>query len=149
MQHVYEPTITGARRAAALDDRARWVAEFLDGSGGDGQESSAGRDVDAECWAGPLLVALDDLHDPSDGSVSSSAAASPGTGFLAEPAPLIAAYTDQGLAVADGAGRVEALQRHGADRAWAVIGFDSVAERTAFLDRHPNGFELVTGRNAA
>jgi hypothetical protein len=55
-----------------------------------------------------------------------------------EPPPLLAEYQDGRLLLQDGNHRFEALQREGAQDAWALIYFDDPADRDAYLAALPS-----------
>ena len=52
-----------------------------------------------------------------------------------EPPPLVVTYRDGQLHLEDGNHRAEGLRRAGETDAWAVISFESAAERDRFLER--------------
>ena len=49
-----------------------------------------------------------------------------------EPPPVVVVYRNDQLVLEDGNHRVEALRRAGAEEAWGVVGFDTVADRDRF-----------------
>lgn len=161
MTHMYDPTIDGARRAAALDDLGRWVQDFLASEGSDNAELGEQLADDDLHWAGPLLVEFDELHrfagPPSQPTMTrltdedqrrvSDMVDSLDDGW--RPAPCVATHKGDHLSLEDGNHRVEALRRHGDDRWWTVVGFDSDDARRSFLEAHPTGAELAGLRSPA
>jgi hypothetical protein len=52
-----------------------------------------------------------------------------------EPPPMVVTFRDDQLVLEDGNHRTEGLRRAGARAAWAVVSFESTAERDHFLER--------------
>jgi hypothetical protein len=135
---------------AAADERAldRWVAEFLASPGSDNAELA--EILSARIgWTGPLELPIDQLN---------RLAGPPGDPVLVavdeddwrddveelgekvedgwEPPPVVVTYRDDQLVLEDGNHRVEGMRRAGETSAWAVVGFESEADRERFLARH-------------
>lgn len=139
----------GARAAAARDELADWVADFLGSPGSD--NGALGHLLTAAeplVWLGPVQLPLDQLH---------RLAGPPGQPVLEpvedhewrddvddlaqrikeglEPAPVVVSHQGDHLRLEDGNHRVEALRRAGYDQAWAVVGFENAEERDRFIAR--------------
>lgn len=146
MTDHHDHSVAGARAASEADDLDSWVASFLASDGSDnaalGKELKAQKDI----WIGPIEIEFERLHrlaGPADqptlerltdddvetveGMVDSLE-----DGW--EPAPFVVSFSEDHLVLEDGNHRVEGLRRAGHDRYWSVVGFDTDAERTAFLD---------------
>jgi hypothetical protein len=130
-------SIDAARGAAERGELGRWVADFLASPGSDNAPLAEQLTTELRWWLGPVEVPIDQLH---------RLAGPPGDPVLYptdedewrddvddlhgkvrdgwEPPPVIAAWRDSQLVLEDGNHRVEGLRRSGANRAWAVIGFD-------------------------
>jgi len=135
-----------ARSAAEGEALGDWVAEFLASPGSDNAALGETLSASHRWWIGPVEVPLDQLH---------RLAGAPGEPVLEEvdedewrddiddladkvegghePPPVIVTYRDGQLVVEDGNHRLEAIRRAGDDQAWAVVGFESEADRTAFV----------------
>lgn len=143
---TFEFTVDGARRAAEHDTLDAWVRQFLSSPGSDnavlGEELTRGE----RWWLGPLLLPIDSLNrlagPPGDpvlvaldeeewrDDVADMAEKVDDDGW--EPPPVVVIYRNDQLVLEDGNHRVEALRRAGAEEAWGVVGFDSVADRDRF-----------------
>jgi hypothetical protein len=140
---------TDAARDAARDDAlGEWVAAFLASPGSDNPELAELLTDRPRWWVGPVQVPLDQLNrlagppdhpvlEPLDeddwrDDVDDLARSIEGG---EEPPPVVVTHDDGKLYLEDGNHRVEAMRRAGGDRAWAVIGFDSEADRDAFIAR--------------
>jgi hypothetical protein len=142
-----EHTVESARAASERDDLKGWVARFLASPGSDNALLAEHLGKDLGWWVGPVQVPLDQLN---------RLAGPPGAPVLeevedhewrddvdelaeqiedgeADVAPVIVAHRDDQLVLEDGNHRVEALRRAGHDEAWAVVGFESAADRDRFL----------------
>lgn len=147
MAAINQYSVASAQEAAARDDLAAWVNDFLASSGSDNELLGAQLAEDFPFWVGPVelpfeqlkrlagpaddpgvLVPVDDDYWRDDVQELSDA-----IDDGAEPPPVVA--TDQGdhLRLEDGNHRLEALRRTGAEEAWTVVGFKSEARRDAFL----------------
>ena len=138
-------SVDAARAAAARDELGDWVAEFLASPGSD--NAALGEELTSRLrwWLGPVQVPLNRLH---------RLAGPPGEAVLCpvdeddwrddvddleqkvsegwEPPPVIVSYRDDQLVLEDGNHRVEGVRRSGAQRTWAVIGFDHPEELDRF-----------------
>ena len=136
--------LDGARRAAARDETARWVGDFLASKGSDNAILAAALAQRRHWWLGPIelpiadlvrlagpeddaLVPIDDREWEADvQSMEESVAA----GW--EPPPLLAEYQDGRVLLQDGNHRYEALAREGAEVAWVLVYFDDPGTRDRF-----------------
>ena len=141
-------SLEAARAAAERDELGEWVADFLASPGSDNDTLAELLRDRPKWWLGPVRVALDRLN---------RLAGPPGDPVLCpvdeddwrddvddleekvrggwEPPPVIATYRDGRLYLEDGNHRVEGVRRSGADRVWAVIGFDDPGERDRYRAR--------------
>ena len=144
-QHDY--SVEAARQAAARDELAAWVAEFLASPGSDNAPLGAKLTDPPRSWTGPVRLPIRELArlaGPSDHPVLEPVdedewrddvedlAEKVDDGF--DPPPVIVTYRDGQLVLEDGNHRVEALRRAGDEEAWAVVSFEDDAEREAFLE---------------
>jgi hypothetical protein len=135
-----------ARSAAERDALGEWVADFLASPGSDNAALGEALSASHRWWIGPVEIPLDQLH---------RLAGAPGEPALEvvdedewrddvddlaqevedghEPPPVIVTYGDGQLMVEDGNHRLEAIRRAGDDHAWAIVGFESEADLTAFV----------------
>jgi hypothetical protein len=142
-------TLQSAARANAADELARWVTDFLASPGSDNRELAAALGFDDRLWAGPILVRLDQLErlagpddevlvpvdeDEWEADVDEMVE-SLDEGW--DPPPLLVSLRSGRLFLEDGNHRHETLRRAGHTHGWAVIGFESEAERDAFLATRP------------
>jgi hypothetical protein len=138
-------SLASARAAAARNETAIWVGDFLASRGSDNEVLAAALAQKRHFWAGPLQVPLSDLErlaGPEDdvlvpidesqweGDVEQMEA-SIEEGW--EPPPLLAEFRGGSLLLQDGNHRYEALQREGASDAWVLVYFESEADRDAYL----------------
>jgi hypothetical protein len=136
--------LASAREAAARDEIALWVGEFLASRGSDNATLAAALAQREHWWAGPLRVPLRDLvrlagpedealvpvaPDEWEGDVGAMEV-SIEEGW--EPPPLLAEYQDGRLLLQDGNHRYEALLREGEPDAWVLVYFDDPAVRDAY-----------------
>jgi hypothetical protein len=137
-------SLSSARAAAARNETALWVGDFLASDGSDNEILAAALAQREHWWAGPVRVPLaqlerlagpeDDVLVPIDerkwegdvGDMEESIE----EGW--EPPPLLAEYQDGRLLLQDGNHRYEALDREGVAEAWVLIYFDDPAARDAF-----------------
>jgi len=137
--------LPGARRAAASDETARWVGDFLASKGSDNAILAAALAQCRHWWLGPIelpiadlvrlagpeddaLVPIDDREWEADvQSMEESVAA----GW--EPPPLLAEYQNGRILLQDGNHRYEALAREGAELAWVLVYFDDPDARDRFV----------------
>lgn len=141
-------SVDTARAAAERGELDRWVADFLASPGSDNAEL-AGILADRCGWTGPLQLPIDQLNrlagpsgqpvlvevDEEDwrddvGEMSDKVE----DGW--EPPPVVVTFRDDELVLEDGNHRVEGLRQAGETSAWAVVGFESEADRDRFLARH-------------
>src|SRR4051794_26322 len=123
-------SLASARAAAARDETALWVGDFLASRGSDNAVLAAALAQRPHWWVGPVRVPLtrlerlagpeDDVLVPIDereweGDVEQMEQ-SIEDGW--EPPPLLAEYQDGRLLLQDGNHRYEALEREGAETAW-------------------------------
>ena len=136
-----------ARAAAARDETALWVGDFLASRGSDNATLAAALAQCEHWWLGPIRVPLTDLvrlAGPEDdalvpepenkwegavGSMEDSIE----EGW--EPPPLLAEYRNGRLLLQDGNHRYEALMREGAPDAWVLVYFDDPDARDAYAAR--------------
>jgi hypothetical protein len=142
-------SLGGAREAAARDDVARWVGDFLASAGSDNAVLAAALAQRRHWWIGPVELPVDELvrlAGPEDDALCTvdddewesdveSMQESVEEGW--EPPPLLAEYQDGRILLQDGNHRYEALVREGATTAWVLVYFDSVRARDHFLARFP------------
>ena len=139
--------LASARAAAARDETALWVGDFLASAGSDNATLAAALAQHRHWWVGPIRVPLDDLvrlagperealvpiprkrWEDDVGEMEESL----DDGW--EPPPLLAEYRDGELLLQDGNHRFEALERSDARTAWVLVFFEEAAEREAFLAR--------------
>jgi hypothetical protein len=137
-------SLSSARAAAARNETALWVGDFLASEGSDNEILAAALAQREHWWVGPVRVPLsqlerlagpeDDVLVPIDerewegdvGDMEESIE----EGW--EPPPLLAEYQDGRLLLQDGNHRYEALDREGVAEAWGLIYFDDPAARDAF-----------------
>ncbi|HVJ97288.1 MAG TPA: hypothetical protein VNC41_10710 [Acidimicrobiia bacterium] len=142
-------SLASARAAAADDQTAIWVGDFLASRGSDNAVLAAALAQDKHWWLGPLEVPLDSLvrlAGPEDealvpieedeweddvGNMEESLE----DGW--EPPPLLAEWQDGRLLLQDGNHRYEALARAGEEAAWVLIYFPSESARDAFVSNVP------------
>lgn len=137
-----------AREAAARDDLATWVADFLASPGSDNAPLAEILADPPRWWLGPVQLPLDQLvrlagppdhpvlqpvedHEWRDDVQDLAERVDDGL----EPAPVVVTYREDQLHLEDGNHRVEALRRAGATEAWGVVSFDDPAERDRFIAR--------------
>ena len=127
--------LASARAAAARNEAARWVGDFLASRGSDNAVLAAALAQQEHWWVGPVRVPLADLirlAGPEDDALVPIDAqewegdvehmeASIEDGW--EPPPLLAEYQDGRLVLQDGNHRYEALKREGAPDAWVLVYF--------------------------
>jgi len=137
--------LAGAQRAAARDETARWVGDFLASKGSDNAILAAALAQRRHWWLGPIELPLDDLvrlAGPEDDALVpiaegeweadvQSMEASVASGW--EPPPLLAEYQDGRVLLQDGNHRYEALAREGAATAWVLVYFDDPLARDHFI----------------
>jgi hypothetical protein len=143
-----EFTVEAARRAAQRDELGPWVARFLASPGSDNAALAQKLSDPPRTWIGPVRLPLDQLHRLA------GAADQPALVTVEEdewrddvddleekveegwdPPPMIVTYRNDQLALEDGNHRAEGLRRAGEREAWAVVSFESPAERDRFLAR--------------
>ena len=142
-------SLASARAAAADDQTAIWVGDFLASRGSDNEVLAAALAQDKHWWLGPLEGPLDSLvrlAGPEDealvpieedeweddvGNMEESLE----DGW--EPPPLLAEWQDGRLLLQDGNHRYEALTRAGQEHAWVLIYFPSESARDAFVPNVP------------
>jgi hypothetical protein len=145
-QHQF--TVESARRAAERDELGDWVVEFLASPGSDNEALAAALGDPPRTWVGPVRLPLDQLHrlaGPPDHPVVcpvdedfwrddvQDLADKVDDGW--QPPPMVVTFRDDQLVLEDGNHRAEGIRRAGEDEVWAVISFDSPAERDRFLAR--------------
>jgi hypothetical protein len=137
--------LAGAQRAAAADDTARWVGDFLASRGSDNATLAAALAQRRHWWLGPIELPVADLvrlAGPEDEALVpidereweadvQSMEASVEAGW--EPPPLLAEYQDGRILLQDGNHRYEALTREGAATAWVLVYFDDPRTRDEFV----------------
>ncbi|MDQ1433434.1 MAG: hypothetical protein QOF59_250, partial [Actinomycetota bacterium] len=142
-----EFSLASARAAAAADNTAIWVGEFLASRGSDNEILAAALAQKPHWWVGPILVPLEDLvrlAGPEDDALVpieteqwegdvEEMQESIGQGW--EPPPLLAEYQDGRLLLQDGNHRYEALVRAEETATWVLVFFDQEGEYEAFIAR--------------
>lgn len=145
MDHDF--SVDGARRAAAADQLDVWVREFLSSPGSDNAELGHYLTERQHWWTGPVELPISSLNrlvgPPGDpvlcpidddeqwrGDVAEMAERIEDEGW--EPAPVIVMRKEGELVLEDGNHRVESLRRAGERSAWAVVGFETSADRDGF-----------------
>ena len=139
--------LASARAAAAREETALWVGDFLASAGSNNATLAAALAQRRHWWLGPIPVPLSDLvrlagperdalvtvpterWEDDVGDMEESL----DDGW--EPPPLLAEYRDGELRLQDGNHRYEALERADAPTAWVLVYFDDPAERAAFVAR--------------
>jgi hypothetical protein len=138
-------SVDSARDAAERDELGAWVADFLASPGSDNAELAEMLTERTCSWTGPVPLPINQLH---------RLAGPPGEPVLCpvddddwrddveemehlvedgwEPAPVIVTYRDGQLVLEDGNHRVESLRRAGERQAWAIVGFQDLADRERF-----------------
>lgn len=140
-------SVDAARAAAADDDLAAWVADFLASPGSDNAPLAHELSGTHPHWVGPVLLPLDRLHrlaGPPDQPVLvaiddedwwrddvEDLKEKVEDGW--EPPPVVVTWQDGQLVVEDGNHRLEGLRRAGVDEAWSVVGFERAEDRDAFV----------------
>ncbi len=137
-------TLATARAAAARDDLAIWVGDFLASAGSDNKELAAALALRPHWWVGPVEIPVDDLvrlagpedealvpiePDEWEGDVDAMEE-SLDDGW--QPPPLLAEYQDGRLLLQDGNHRFEALLRAGASHVWTLVYFDDPRDLDEF-----------------
>jgi hypothetical protein len=136
--------LESARAAAAADQTALWVGDFLASRGSDNAILAAALAQREHWWLGPLRVPLDELvrlAGPEDDALVPIERAvwegdveemeeSLDEGW--EPPPLLAEHQDGRLLLQDGNHRYEALVRTGETDAWVLVYFADDDERDRF-----------------
>jgi hypothetical protein len=141
-------SLGGARAAAAADDLAAWVRDFLGSDGSDNAELGHHLADTTRCWIGPVLLPFSQLHrlaGPAGDPVLCPVEEHEWRDDVAEladkideglePPPVVVSARGDQLVLEDGNHRVEALRQAGHRRSWAVIGFDDVGARDRFIER--------------
>jgi hypothetical protein len=141
-------TLDSARAAAATDEIARWVGDFLASRGSDNATLAAGLAQRPHWWWGPGRLPLADLV-PLAGPEGEAPIPIPPQewnedveemeGSIDEgwtPPPLLAEFRDGALLLQDGNHRAEALMRAGEEQAWAIVWFDDEHAREQFARAH-------------
>jgi hypothetical protein len=148
-RHCGPFTLRSAARANAAGALEQWVEDFLASPGSDNRALAAALRFEDRSWAGPILLRLDRLQPLAgpdddvlvtadedewerrvDGMVESL-----GEGW--DPPPLLVSCRNGRLLLEDGNHRHETMQRAGRSHGWAVIGFDTDADRDRFLATRP------------
>ena len=137
--------LTSARKAAARNETALWVGEFLASPGSDNEILAAALAQKEHWWIGPIRVPVDDLvrlAGPEDDALVhvNEARWDGDVGEMEdslergwEPPPLLAEYQDGRLVLQDGNHRFEALIRADEREAWVLVFFDNPSDRDAFV----------------
>ena len=142
MTNEFDDSVDGARSAQDDGTIGDWVRRFL---GSDGSDNAVlGRELDGEkaIWHGPVELPFDELNrlagppdqptldrlDDDDLETVEGMADSIRDGW--QPPPLVVSINHaDAFEVEDGNHRIEALRRTGAERYWALVGFDDEAQR--------------------
>jgi hypothetical protein len=150
MSNDREFSVGAAQEAAERGELDDWVARFLASPGSDNSPLADELTDRARCWLGPVRVPVDQLHrlaGPPDDPVLCAVDEDywrDDVDEMAEriedrwqPPPVIVTYQDGKLMLEDGNHRVEGIRRAGEDHVWAVIGFDTPADRARFAAPSP------------
>ena len=153
MNQDQEFSLATARAAADQDELDTWVGRFLASPGSDNPELAEQLADRLGWWTGPLRLPIDRLHrlaGPPDDPVLCPVDDDDWRDDVAEmgermtngwqPPPVIVAYGDGQLRLEDGNHRVEGLRQAGEQLAWALVGFESPAERDQFDVRYVGGW---------
>lgn len=140
-------TVASARDAAAEDRLDVWVAEFLASPGSDNAELGRQLADGERWWLGPIRLPIDCLHrlagpagDPVLVAVEEDEWRDDVDELAAEVdddedlPPVVVSHRAGQLVLEDGNHRVEALRRVGRDRVWAVVAFEDLSDRDAFVE---------------
>jgi hypothetical protein len=141
-------SLASAFEAAARDDLARWVGDFLASPGSDNAVLAAALAQREHWWIGPIPVSVGDLVrlagpeqealvpiDEKEWEEDVEAMEdSVEEGW--QPPPLLAEYRAGRLLLQDGNHRYEALLRSGEQHAWTLVYFDDPRERDRYLAQH-------------
>ena len=141
-----EFSVESARAAAEYEQLGDWVRRFLASPGSDNAILAQQLSEELCWWAGPLELALDQLH---------RLAGPPGDPVLCpvdddywddrvdemdklakegwEPPPVVVAHRQGEFVLEDGNHRVESVRQSGRQRIWAVVGFARRDDRDSFL----------------
>ena len=140
-------SVSSALRAAAEDELAQWVGDFLASRGSDNATLAAGLAQREHWWLGPLWLPLEllvPLAGPDDEALcpidedeweSDITAMEDSIEDGWEPAPLLAQFDRGQLLLQDGNHRCEALAREGATHTWVLLWFDDPDDHHEFRDR--------------
>jgi hypothetical protein len=140
-------TVATAFAAAADDELARWVGDFLASRGSGNATLAAALAQREHWWLGPLWLPLDvlvPLAGPDDDALCPVDEDEWETDVSAmedsieggwDPAPLLAQFDGGRLLLQDGNHRYEALTRGGESHAWVLLWFDDPADHHEFRDR--------------
>ncbi len=146
-----EFSVATARAAAARGALRQWVADFLASPGSDNAPLAATLTERVTQWVGPVRVPIDRIQrlagppgdpvlcavddDDWDHRVTDMAARITAGGW--QPAPVVVTFHDGDLGLEDGNHRIESLRQAGHTATWAVVGFESDADRAAFEATSP------------
>jgi hypothetical protein len=129
-------TVSSAFAAAARNELAAWVGDFLASPGSDNAVLAAALAQREHSWYGPLRVPLSALDRLAGPEPDARCPISPreweaDVGAMEDlvdegwdPPPLLAEYRDGKLLLQDGNHRSEAMTRSGATDAWVVVWSD-------------------------
>lgn len=143
--------LESARKAAARDEIAQWIGEFLASRGSDNEVLAAALAQERHAWLGPvrlpidLVVPLSGPDDQDDTLCSEDAdhwrdeveqmEEHIEEGW--EPPPILVEHQHGKLLVQDGNHRLTALADAGETHCWAVVYFDDEAARERFITARP------------
>lgn len=141
----HDPSLAGARAAAARGTTQAWIRSFLASPGSDNAVLAEQLASEKPVWFGPVRLRFDELNrlagppdqptlgrlDEDDLETVADMEESLDDGW--EPPPLIVTTNDGELVVEDGNHRIEGLRQSGESAYWSLIGFDDDAQRDAFL----------------
>lgn len=142
-------SLDNALQAAARDEIAVWIGDFLASRGSDNEVLAAALAQQRHWWLGPVelpLERLERLAGPEDDMVCpiddeewdedlGEMEASLEQGW--EPPPLLVQYEGGRLLLQDGNHRFEAMARAGEETVWALIYFADPADRDEFMTANP------------
>ena len=142
MSQGQDYSVETARAAAARDELAAWVAEFLASPGSDNAALAEMLSDPPRSWLGPIQLPIDELHrlaGPGDQPVLfawdeedwrddvDDLTTCVEQGWV--PPPVIVSWKQGQLVLEDGNHRVEALRRAGRHDVWSVVAFAVSEER--------------------
>ena len=144
--------LESARAAAARDELARWVGDFLASRGSDNEVLAAALAQRRHAWLGPVRLPIGvvvPLSGPDDQDATLCREDADDwhdeVGHMEEhiekgwePPPILVEHQHGRLLVQDGNHRLAALADAGETHCWAVVYFDDEAARERFVATQPD-----------